>query len=244
MPINYTGPIYIKGFFEREYNKVSSDYDRKSPIIVIGHPPKAEGDSQEISYKTLGFSSQQEYFDFLDNRISDLNCLMERKEGRGSLEEEIGAIVSDLKRTSFVGYMLEMEIRIEDIGFAIYSSEDDTIYFDPLIIILLNWNLGNVAPKLGFNFSDLFRHEFVHFDIGECLPYKGIRKTFRELSYLAETSNLAYESVRKGKKKFIEWLQSKIAQEFVRWLDNRNIPFEPDAVYKEIEAKRTSYKQI
>lgn len=252
MPIKYIGPQTLEGVFQNVYSKISKHYERENPIIVVGVPSfidfledktvfqiglEKAGLIQALGTEAL-FSTQKEFNEYVDTKIKKLTEILEKttkvkKSKYTALDQLYQEALSVLKELEKISFATQGEFG----GLAAYNTADDCLHFDAYGTAL--YLFGGVNPRhkknSGLtNLPQLLRHELVHHDIGECLPFVEMRGYHQEVMYYMNHIKKWGEAVEIGGKAIKKWREEDGGNEFLQKLQTAHIEVNLETVYKEM----------
>lgn len=184
MPIEFIGPRELGQILESEYAKISQDYNRNTPKIVIGIPAELIGQIQDPTMREVA-ESQDRLNSFLEQQVAKVRSLLSRGKNTSQIiYRQIERELAELEQWDFPG---------EKEAITIYDPLSDSIYIAP----------SNAAGILIFgsgiqnrnNFQGRLRHELVHFDHGLTHYHLGIRSLYSKLLYSISIGEALFPAV-------------------------------------------------
>lgn len=211
MPIVYEGPRILKKLIEQEYARVSQNYERKNPRIVLGLPPN----NSSWTLNERGFESYKAFCRFADIKISkfsELSKKLYKRKNKLKAANQANKIREDMRRIGFD--LLRKE------GTACYSPPIDAIILDAektaLQFLTGDRDLGLDDKQRGIVYisSDL-SHELVHNDLAECVPGQDLIESTKYLELITNQRLLFEKAAKKGAKAVERWREGQDAQKFL-----------------------------
>ena len=183
MKIDYIGPHNLRSIFENEYRKIEQDYERSNPAVIVGIPePLMTANTSSRTANAIvqrtGFADQKEFDRYVDFRINKIMEAMIKGVRRGKKDSAFNqymALTRELRKTSFI---LNEKLGSSNPGHsaAMYIVGHDTMYFDAYYTTL--YLLGGILKSGSNDIPSQFRHELVHFELGDCVPFRQAREYY------------------------------------------------------------------